>query len=1166
MSQRIKKIVSFVTVLLAAMMLCGVGALAAVSAEQAAAGVSAGLAYPRFSSIEPVSAGLRISWTKADSADGYRLYRYDEHRGWFTLTDTGETSYLDTTVVSDNTYQYRVVGISAKGSILTATDTISIDYVAPPQITRAENTADGIRIRWTMPEGVSRIVLYRKNSGQWTRLTETADSAYLDTDVAATGSYTYTVRALAADGTFLYDFYDEVGYSVKRLSTPSLSVTCAAGGVSIRWNAVAGADGYRVFYKAGGTWKALTDTTGTSVIDTDVVSGNTYTYTVRCLSADGKSYTSYFDTAGKATRYIAAPGLTNAESTNGGIRLTWTKSNGASSYRVFYQNSKGGWTRLGDTASNTYTDTNVTSGNTYTYTVRCISDDGSGYISSFDPEGISCRYLSAPVISGVSSDTNGVKITWSPMAGAELYRIYYYGSKGWTKLADTTDTVFADTEVISGNTYTYTVRCLSADGTRFTSGFLSGKSVRYIAAPAIASLTNTETGVRITWGAVRGAALYRVYYYGGKGWTRMTDTTATSYVDTDVSSGNTYTYTVRCLSEDGGSFTSAFLPGKQQRYIAAPAISGLACDTDGVTVSWGAVKGAALYRVYTKTANGWSKLADTAATSYADKTVSSGETYTYTVRCLTADGTAFTSDFRAGSSIRYIAAPQITGIANTTTGVSIRWNAVTGAEKYRLYYQNGSGWTKLIDTTAASYTDTAAVSGNTYTYTVRCITADGKRFASSYDRTGATIRYIASPKNLKAESAGDSVKISWTASAGAEKYRVYYYGSKGWTKFAETADTSVIDKDVSSGYTYRYTVRCVDAAGNFTSSYDSAGVSYQYTAVPRLNAAALTKDGIQISWSPSAGAALYRVYYYGSKGWTKFAETADTSVIDTDVSSGYTYRYTVRCVTADGKRFTSDFDRDGVSRYYVAAPKLLNVETTSKRVTITWSKPAGSVKYRVYKMVSGTWTRLTDTTDNSYTDHTVSIGNTYVYTVRCISADGSTFHSSYDPTGFIVTVVSGGDFCYYDQTQYDYPYGDDTIAGSGCGPTSFAMIATTLTGKIITPVDAVAWCGNDYYIYHVGTMWNYFGDASARFGVGYEGQTYSIDDAIEALKKGKYVISSQSRGRFTSGGHFIVLAGLDADGRIIVYDPNGGNHYVGVSFTRDEINEAGTSYWIFDEL
>ena len=55
---------------------------------------------------------------------------------------------------------------------------------------------------------------------------------------------------------------------------------------------------------------------------------------------------------------------------------------------------------------------------------------------------------------------------------------------------------------------------------------------------------------------------------------------------------------------------------------------------------------------------------------------------------------------------------------------------------------------------------------------------------------------------------------------------------------------------------------------------------------------------------------------------------------------------------------------------------------------------------------------------------------------------------------------------HYLQTDYaNVPYGSSNIAACGCGPTSFAMVASYLTGTTITPADAVAWCGNSYYVW-----------------------------------------------------------------------------------------------------
>lgn len=135
--------------------------------------------------------------------------------------------------------------------------------------------------------------------------------------------------------------------------------------------------------------------------------------------------------------------------------------------------------------------------------------------------------------------------------------------------------------------------------------------------------------------------------------------------------------------------------------------------------------------------------------------------------------------------------------------------------------------------------------------------------------------------------------------------------------------------------------------------------------------------------------------------------------------------------------------------------------------------------------------------------------------------------------------ANGMQIPHYLQTDYgNIPYGGGSIASSGCGPTSFAMIASYLTDTTITPADAVAWCGNSYYMPGVGTYWSYFQAAANHFGCGSVTQTSDANQVLQALSEGHPVISSQRAGLFTSGGHFIVLRGVTADSKVLVNDPN----------------------------
>ncbi|WP_273327439.1 C39 family peptidase [Vallitalea guaymasensis] len=129
------------------------------------------------------------------------------------------------------------------------------------------------------------------------------------------------------------------------------------------------------------------------------------------------------------------------------------------------------------------------------------------------------------------------------------------------------------------------------------------------------------------------------------------------------------------------------------------------------------------------------------------------------------------------------------------------------------------------------------------------------------------------------------------------------------------------------------------------------------------------------------------------------------------------------------------------------------------------------------------------------------------------------------------------DFTYYAQNKGEWA--DDlytitgnekqTIKSSGCGPASFAMVASTLTGEKITPdVTAKYSVDNGYRTESSGTSWSFFLDSASDFNLEVE-TTTDIDEVKEALSDNKHmVITSVGKGHFTSGsGHFITIGDYD---------------------------------------
>ena len=131
---------------------------------------------------------------------------------------------------------------------------------------------------------------------------------------------------------------------------------------------------------------------------------------------------------------------------------------------------------------------------------------------------------------------------------------------------------------------------------------------------------------------------------------------------------------------------------------------------------------------------------------------------------------------------------------------------------------------------------------------------------------------------------------------------------------------------------------------------------------------------------------------------------------------------------------------------------------------------------------------------------------------------------------------------YFNQLDAKYKdelYGSDKIGTHGCGPTALAIVVSSLTENIVDPIEMAAWSvANGGWAQEQGSYHSLIPSAAQAFGLNVEGDVQNEPQKIiDALADGKLVIALMSKGHFTSSGHFIVLRGVTADGKILVADP-----------------------------
>lgn len=135
-----------------------------------------------------------------------------------------------------------------------------------------------------------------------------------------------------------------------------------------------------------------------------------------------------------------------------------------------------------------------------------------------------------------------------------------------------------------------------------------------------------------------------------------------------------------------------------------------------------------------------------------------------------------------------------------------------------------------------------------------------------------------------------------------------------------------------------------------------------------------------------------------------------------------------------------------------------------------------------------------------------------------------------------------------------------TIGSSGCGPTSAAMVVSSIRGTITPDTMGDLFVANGYRSANNGTYWSAFRYVADKFNIEYQ-ETSSLDTAINILKDNNYVICSVGNGLFTTGGHFIVFVGIDGD-TIKVYDPYLYNGKFETSTRKGKVTVDGNTVYV----
>ena len=513
-------------------------------------------------------------------------------------------------------------------------------------------------------------------------------------------------------------------------------------------------------------------------------------------------------------------------------------------------------------------------------------------------------------------------------------------------------------------------------------------------------MITTESGrPKISWNAVNGADKYWVYRsVDGETFDYYTRTDKPSFTDGSTSIGTTYYYAVKAVAVLGGRDVSSGRSTAQSIQCRPAAPSVRIYRVNGKPqLKWNAVSGAAKYWVYRSTDGVNFKYYDsTAKTSYTNTGALLGTKYHYRVKAVAVvNGKNVASAYSGTKSLFTTPAAPDVSIYRVNGKPQLKWDAVTGAEKYWIYRSTDGVNFKYYDsTTGTSYTNCIAASGTEYYYKVKAAAVvNGKDVASNFSNTKSLFTTPAAPSVSITTSKGKP-KLTWKAVKGADNYWIYRStDGKNFKYYNETDEAGYTNYSTNIGTTYYYKVRAVKTIdGNDHKSDFSAVRSIQCRPAAVNLSISRSYGKPKLTWDAVADADKYWIYRsIDGKNFKCYDTTTKTSYINSGAAFNTIYCYKVKAVKVVNGRNVASGSGSAKSVITALAKPSVSITTSDGKPYISWDAVDGATGYYVFRSTDGkNYSVLGYTTRTNYTNTASNAGTTYYYKVKADNSSTKT--------------------------------------------------------------------------------------------------------------------------------------------------------------------------------
>ncbi len=515
------------------------------------------------------SSQAKLSWQKAEGADKYNLYFYED--GEYRLYgEYGSLSCSFSALSQFTQYKFKVAAV-AKSDNNTIVGALSdeLSFVTLPEkpedLRGTEIKDDEVTLKWAENEKASGYIVYIYDSEKkdYIKAAESNKNEATVKKLKMATQYKFTVACFGEiDGTvYTSEMSDAVNVTTAYSAPEDFTLSSVtASSYKLIWESIDEADSYNVYRKNGSKYVKIASgknnyysVSGLSygAVDYYKVSA-VYKVSKKTVESELSEEIGATTLPDKVKNFTASPSTTS-------VTLKWDKVKNADCYNVYiYEDGK--YNLQKTVTDTTYKLTGLRQGATYKLTVRAYirlnTGTRKGGMTSVTAT-LKPSKVSKITLSSVTDKTQ--KISWPAAVGANYYYVYRYNSssKKYEQVAKTSSRSYTFSGLTAGKTYSYKVMsAVVKDGKALSKGSYSSV-YKFSTDPAkvtgLKSTSATTSKIALSWNKVSGATYYEISYYSKENGSYVLAGTSekNSFTMTGLSKKTQYKFKVRAIRTVG---------------------------------------------------------------------------------------------------------------------------------------------------------------------------------------------------------------------------------------------------------------------------------------------------------------------------------------------------------------------------------------------------------------------------------------------------------------------------------------------------------------------------------------------------------------------------------------------------------------------------------------